>query len=86
MWDIFDTCAWILDERNRLSRIVATGLVLLAIGLVFAAFQIESHRFRLGYAAVSCVAMAWGFIKLGDWWEAREAAKQKRKRFERWRR
>src|SRR5712664_1291091 len=72
MWDYW-LCRLILDDRVRLSRLVAVPSALLAV-LIFVYGMIAPDSFWVGTGlAVLFAGLAVGVWKLGDWWKLRQA-------------
>ena len=69
-------CQIILDERLRLSRIIAIPSGLLAL-LIFVYGMFAPDSFWLGTAlAILFAALSVGVWKLGDWWKLRQALRK----------
>lgn len=65
--------SFILDERLRLSRMIAIPSVLFGLLIFVYGLYAPDSKLIGTLLALGCIAFAVGIWMLGDWWKARRA-------------
>ena len=73
MWHFINICSFILDERNRPSRVAVYGFGWVGVLSIIMAFAAPREALPLVLAAaVLSLTAAVACLLPGDWWEGRE--------------